>query len=431
MGFEELFVFFGDGASELNGGGAAFDKVGRFRIFFGPGDVYILGCPFLRCFIVAVAQTFPHQLINGIVGQLVVEDSPERFGGERGKCHDEQAMSEVFVNDMAMAIAAEGFYTALGRDAAELGVSAMFRHIHPQFDLHVFDEVDSTSTQLWRMLAEGYGAGTVAIARRQSAGRGQRGRVWQSEPGGLYLSLAIEPDWPVTEASQLTCLSAWGIATALNNLGIPVRIKWPNDLFFEGKKLGGILTETKLAHSQTATTTGLTRAKPLPCIKQAVVGVGINWHNPTPETGISLVKIRELLPGSPFNIKINCLEMLGALVLRGILQGVFYQRRVGSQVFMKDYEKLLTWFRKPVSLDRKLLDRLVLTGKPTDSCRDRLLSQLLNCSGEVVGVSEKGYLKVALRGPPPKMSYSRGLSSDVAESILLFAPAATFTGIDT
>ena len=323
-----------------------------------------------------------------------------------------------------MVMTADGFYAALGRDAAELGVSEMFRHVQPQFDVHVFDEVDSTSTQLWRMLAAGYGAGTVAIAQRQSAGRGQQGRLWQSELGGLYLSLAMEPDWPVADAGQLTCLSAWGIATALNNLGIPIRIKWPNDLFFEGKKLGGILTETKVAYAQTAAGTAVRGTKALPCIKQAVVGVGINWHNQTPETGISLVKILEKLPELANEIKINCLEMLGALVLKGILQGVFYQRRVGSQVFMKDYGKLLTQFKKTVSLDRKLLSQLIFSNASPGSCKERRLSQLLNCSGEVVGVSEEGYLKVALREPPPEMSYSRDSYLDAANSILLFAPAA-------
>lgn len=328
---------------------------------------------------------------------------------------------------------AERFYAALDTEAAELGVSAMFRAIRPRFDLHVFDRIDSTSTQLWRMLASGYGAGTVAIARQQSAGRGQRGRVWQSEPGGLYLSLAIEPDWPVADAAQLTYLSAWGIATALNNLGVPVRVKWPNDLFVGGKKLGGILTETKLAQAATGPLLG---AKPVLCIKQAVVGVGINWHNPTPETGVSFVKVLESLPGSLAKIKINCLEMLGALVLRGILQGFFFQKRVGSQVFMKEYEKLLTQFNKPVSLDRKLLDRMVLSAglldcetnlSHTSLLKEHLLSQLLNRSGEVVGVSEEGYLKVALRGTPIdpiEWPSGGGCIADMAESILLFSPSA-------
>lgn len=332
---------------------------------------------------------------------------------------------------------ATSFNRALDKDAADLGVSPMFKQLRPRFDVHVFDSIDSTSTQLWRMLAKGYGAGTVAIAYQQSAGRGQRGRSWQSLAGGLYLSLAIEPDWPVACAAQLTCISAWGIATALNNLGIPVRVKWPNDLFFEGKKLGGILTETKLAYSSPTASRQPNEPSSLPRIKQAVVGVGINWHNPIPETGTSLVKILKRFPNSPANININCLEMLAALVLRGILQGVFYQKRVGSQVFMKGYEELLTQLGKPVSLDRNLLDQMIFSNEIQNSrssknlpssaplkapTKEQLLSQLLNRSGEIVGLSEEGYLKVALRGPPVELPHWVNTPSEAAERVLLFAP---------
>lgn len=100
MGFEQLLIFFGNGAGELNGGGPAFDKVGRFRIFFGPGGVYLFGCPCLRLLVVAVAERSPHKLIDRVVGQFVVEDSPERFCGERrgrGQCHNNWRLDEVVV----------------------------------------------------------------------------------------------------------------------------------------------------------------------------------------------------------------------------------------------------------------------------------------------------------------------------------------------
>ncbi|MGB3300433.1 MAG: biotin--[acetyl-CoA-carboxylase] ligase [Phormidesmis sp.] len=236
-------------------------------------------------------------------------------------------------------------------EGAELGISPEFQRIRPRFDVHVFESLPSTNTRLWQMMAQGAIAGTVAIAQRQSSGRGQHGRVWQSEPGGLYLSLALEPDWPVSDQGQLTSMSAWGIAIALNNLGLPIKIKWPNDLFFEGKKLGGILTETKLAQPTTDFASSPTSAKSAPRIKQAVIGVGINWHNPIPKTAITLAKILELMPKSAAQNKINCLEVLIALVLRGILQGYFFQQRVSNQVFMKAHSNLLIRMDEFVSLD--------------------------------------------------------------------------------
>ena len=333
------------------------------------------------------------------------------------------AADEVRCAIATSAMTGPGVCAALASDAAALGVGAAFRSIRSRFDVHVFDQVDSTSTQLWRMLEQGYGSGTVAIARQQSAGRGQRGRVWQSPPGGLYLSLAVEPDWAIAQAAQLTCLSAWGIATAFNNLGLPVQVKWPNDLFFENKKLGGILTETKVtylpADAPGESESGKNGGKPAAYIKQAAIGVGINWHNPTPATGISLMKIMEGLPEHPIKNKINCLEMLAALVLRGIMQGVCFYQQVGGQVFMKDYAKLLIQFGKAVSLDREMLNRVV-----GEASQRRSLDKLLNRSGEVVGVSEEGYLAIALSGSSMEGPDDGSFIADGDGNILLLKHSA-------
>ncbi len=307
----------------------------------------------------------------------------------------------------------------------DLGICPEFRRIQPRFDLHVFECVDSTSTQLWKMLDRGAEAGTVAIAQQQSAGRGQRGRCWQSGPGGLYLSVALSPDWPIAHSAQLTCMSAWGIATAFNNLGLPVQIKWPNDLFFEGKKLGGILTETRLA--PTLASQRKPGSQPAARIKQAVIGVGINWHNQVPETGTTLTKILKARPECAAQNNINCLEVLAALILKGILQGTFFQQRAGNQAFMKAYQKLLTQTGKTVSLSSDLRSLAVFDGQ---MARQWDTLQLANRSGEVVGVSEEGYLKVALREPScltdESTSFSASLSTDrnpPSSDLLLLKPS--------
>ncbi|MEM6450637.1 MAG: biotin--[acetyl-CoA-carboxylase] ligase [Cyanobacteria bacterium P01_D01_bin.105] len=286
----------------------------------------------------------------------------------------------------------EKIQAALASSPADLGILPAFCQVRSQFDVHTFETLPSTSTKLWDMLAKGATAGTVVIAQAQTHGRGQRGRKWQSSSGGLYLSLALEPHWPVTHIAQLTCMSAWGIAIAFNNLGIPVKIKWPNDLFFEGKKLGGILTETKLSQTASVSSADQRHANPSPRVRQAVIGVGINWHNLVPKTATTLATILESLPENATKTKINCLEMLSALVLKGILQGYLFQQQVGSQDFMKVYSNLLTQLGDVVSLDSELLSLAMVS-------QDRLaeLRQLQKCSGEVVGISEEGYLKVALR----------------------------------
>lgn len=277
-------------------------------------------------------------------------------------------------------------------DALELGICPEFSQIRPQFDIHLYDTLPSTNTHLWKMLKADpqpqAKAGTVVIAQQQSSGRGQRDRIWQSDPGGLYLSLALEPDWPVARSAQLTCFSAWGMATAFNNLGLPIQIKWPNDLLYQDQKLGGILTETKLSHPGTILPNSLIERQKListPRVRQAVIGVGLNWHNQVPQSGITLTKILGSGLYHHAQTKINCLETLIAVVLRGILQGYFYQQQVGSQVFMKSYQKLLTQVGKTVSVENDTL-RLVPV---SDSAA--------NCFGKVIGISEEGCLQIAMQ----------------------------------
>src|SRR5207237_8433934 len=152
-------------------------------------------------------------------------------------------------------------------------------------------------------LNQGAKTGSVVIATEQTAGRGQWGRQWVSPSGGLYLSVAYAPKLEATNSYQLTLATAWGIAAQLQKCGVSVGIKWPNDLVLNGRKLGGILTETKVQKGQ---------------ITQAVIGVGINWCNLVPETGINL----ELWQSSQNSRPIPSLEMITSTVLLGIESGL-------------------------------------------------------------------------------------------------------------
>ena len=126
--------------------------------------------------------------------------------------------------------------------------------------------VDSTNAQLLRRAQAGGEAGSVCIAEYQSAGRGRVGRAWVSPYGAnIYLSLL----WRFQEPSQLGGLSlavAVVALRALQALGIQgIQLKWPNDLIFQGRKLGGILIELAgEAHGGCA----------------AVVGIGLNRYVP-------------------------------------------------------------------------------------------------------------------------------------------------------
>lgn len=188
--------------------------------------------------------------------------------------------------------------------------------------IHWLETVESTNLTLWQMVEQRAPEGTVAIARQQQSGRGQRGRQWQSLPGGLYLSLYLCPEMPAAEGGQLTLCLAWGVAAALQRQGAPVRLKWPNDLVVEGRKLGGILVETRVRQGQ---------------VVQAVVGIGINWENPVPEAGITL---RELL-GQQSEQQLEGLEELGAIALHGALSGYGLLQQQGIGAVLPRYESLL------------------------------------------------------------------------------------------
>lgn len=214
---------------------------------------------------------------------------------------------------------------ALQQPPGDLGVLPEFAGLRPRFQVQWVEETESTNQDLMAQMAAGAAAGTVLIAATQRAGRGQWGRQWQSAPGGLYLSLGLRPEMTVERSLYLTLASAWGLATSLENLGIPAQVKWPNDLVIEGRKLGGILVDTRTQGNR---------------IQAVVVGLGLNVQNAVPPTGISLgqwLKLPELLP-SP----LNTLEGVAAVALYGLMQGYSVWQSQGDQAFLALYQQRMT-----------------------------------------------------------------------------------------
>jgi BirA family transcriptional regulator, biotin operon repressor / biotin---[acetyl-CoA-carboxylase] ligase len=216
--------------------------------------------------------------------------------------------------------------------------------------IHIFDTLTSTNDKLAQLLAEENAPpGTVVIAKTQTAGRGQRGRTWNSAIGGLYLSMAICPDLLAINIHQLTVGLVWGIAYQLRQQGIPVCIKWPNDLILADRKLGGILTQTRVFQGK---------------IQQAIVGVGINYANPVESNAINLAPSKDCQPNYG-NIPI---ELLTSCTIRGIISG--YKRCT------------------PATLDRLLSDYLELLNA-------RGHSVIVNGKlGTVLGISPQGELHI-------------------------------------
>lgn len=102
----------------------------------------------------------------------------------------------------------------------------------------IFDVVDSTNTRAKQLAEEGAPNGTYVIAERQDAGKGRRGRGFDSPAGqGIWMTLVLKPEIDPNHASMITLVTALAVSKAITDMtGRPAGIKWPNDIIMSGKK---------------------------------------------------------------------------------------------------------------------------------------------------------------------------------------------------
>lgn len=253
-----------------------------------------------------------------------------------------------------LTFAREQFIAALKFQREKAGVENGFWEREIEENLHIFESLPSTNKTLWELIDKGAPTGTVVIANQQTAGKGQWGRNWISEAGGLYLSVAIAPNLPISHTAQLTMSGALGIATALRDRQIPVWLKWPNDLILQNLKLGGILTEARVDRAR---------------ITKGIIGVGLNWANSVPETGINLqTYFAEEATAEEATGQLLSREMLAATVLQGTELGLWRLQEEGIDSLLPSYCQLLSSMGREISIDGR--------------------------SGKIVGVTPTGELRV-------------------------------------
>ena len=149
-------------------------------------------------------------------------------------------------------------------DAAEL--KSIWKPKWVGCEILYFDSIDSTNTKAQELAEKGYPSGTLVVADKQIAGKGRRGRNWESPSGcGIFMTLMLKPDINPNNASMLTLVSALAVARALADItGKDAKIKWPNDIVIDGRKVCGILTEMSAQFDY---------------INNIVIGIGINVNN--------------------------------------------------------------------------------------------------------------------------------------------------------
>jgi BirA family transcriptional regulator, biotin operon repressor / biotin---[acetyl-CoA-carboxylase] ligase len=143
---------------------------------------------------------------------------------------------------------------------SRLGNCALVREIV------AFEETDSTNDQAASLAKNGAAGGLVVFAEKQNAGRGRFGRRWESASHlGLWFSLLLRPTFSQEHWPRLTTWAAVSIASAIERAtGVRTGIKWPNDIFVDGRKIAGVLIETGVDRSQQ---------------NFAVVGIGLNANH--------------------------------------------------------------------------------------------------------------------------------------------------------
>lgn len=159
-------------------------------------------------------------------------------------------------------------YRLLESPADILSKSEIVSRLHTKWagkKLYYVDSTGSTNTDAKRYAEEGDPHGTTVVADMQTAGKGRRGRKWQSPSGiNTYFTILLKPSFVPDKASMLTLVMALSVAEAIEGItGLQAGIKWPNDIVVNKKKVVGMLTE-------------MSTTPEMDEIQYVVVGVGVN-----------------------------------------------------------------------------------------------------------------------------------------------------------
>lgn len=209
----------------------------------------------------------------------------------------------------------------------------------PAFTVEVLPSVDSTNSELMRRARSGDAGPQLLLALEQTAGRGRRGKAWISQPGAS-LTFSLGLPFSPTDWSGLSLAVGVSLAESLHP---DVRLKWPNDLWWNGRKLGGILVETASLGEQ----------------RYLVVGVGLNMRTPVlpPASDLPQVEGECALPAVP---PVGLDEVQGApaadagvalaAVLPALVRDVLRFEREGFGAFMDRFGRRDALLGLPVSV---------------------------------------------------------------------------------
>ena len=170
--------------------------------------------------------------------------------------------------------------------------------------VEVHEALGSTQERARELAHAGTPHGTLVVAEVQTGGRGRLGRPWGSPKGGLWMSLVLRLRFGASLASRVTQTAAVGVAKALWEVGVEVRIKWPNDLLAGGKKICGILAESSAGNATEAV-----KGRPLDYV---ILGVGMNANLDPTELGVQNREVTTIR--SELGHDVDLLDLLRAVL---------------------------------------------------------------------------------------------------------------------
>lgn len=143
------------------------------------------------------------------------------------------------------------------------GLEAVLKSFDTQAQIEYYDTIDSTNIRAKAWAKEGASTGCLVIAKEQTLGKGRLGKSWESpKDDGIWMSLIVRPDIVASKASLLTLITGLSLCETISCVtGLEAKIKWPNDIVVNEKKVCGILTEMQAE-------TGY--------VKYVIIGIGIN-----------------------------------------------------------------------------------------------------------------------------------------------------------
>ena len=142
------------------------------------------------------------------------------------------------------------------------------KHLKHNCDINIFETLPSTNIIAKELATNGANEGTIIIAREQTNGKGRLGRYFSSQYGGLYMSIILRPDTTASATTLITAAAAVAVCRAVDKVcDVNTGIKWVNDIFLNGKKICGILTQGSVSLENN-------------CVDYAVLGIGLNINRP-------------------------------------------------------------------------------------------------------------------------------------------------------